>query len=164
MVQKALDIGVTPLELYLNWISETARPHSIFGILDRDQVKEIPPLEEEGEWQEHSGKLLREAVRPLPMGIRSHRLTDGVPSRQEEVRVAGQRLRAAAHGDVRAEREALLTQRRGQGVVHRHQRAEHPPVAVMEDPGDQGRRGADAGGGRALAASITPSHSPSWTR
>ena len=34
-----------------------------------------------------------------------------------------QRLGAAHHRDVRAEREALLAQRRGEGVVHRHQRA-----------------------------------------
>jgi hypothetical protein len=36
----------------MNWVSETARPHSIFGILDRDQLSEIPPLEEEGRWEE----------------------------------------------------------------------------------------------------------------
>ncbi len=36
----------------VGWVSETARPHSIFGILDRDQLNEIPPLEEEGHWTE----------------------------------------------------------------------------------------------------------------
>jgi hypothetical protein len=36
----------------MGWVSETARPHSIFGILDRDQLNEIPPLEEEGSWEE----------------------------------------------------------------------------------------------------------------
>jgi hypothetical protein len=36
----------------MNWVSEKARPHSIFGIVDRDQLSEIPPLEEEGRWEE----------------------------------------------------------------------------------------------------------------
>lgn len=36
----------------MGWVSDTARAHSIFGILDRDQLAKIPPLEEEGQWKE----------------------------------------------------------------------------------------------------------------
>jgi hypothetical protein len=36
----------------MEWVSENARPQSIFGILDRDQLPELPAIEQEGRWQE----------------------------------------------------------------------------------------------------------------